>query len=129
VHLLGCGGGGTLTQTLGGAVTRRCNGARVLVDVGEDGLEDRKVQNLRAAEAGELEPDDEDGLEREVPGEVVQDGAESNALEEVEETEDDPVCEPLDVILVAGGLEGLERQDGGNGPTDDVGDGPGQGVK
>lgn len=49
----------------------------------------------------ELEPEDEDGLEREVPGKVVEDDAEGEGLEEVEEAEDDPVGQPLDVVIVA----------------------------
>lgn len=60
-----------------------------------------------------MEPDDEDGLEGEVPGEVVQDYTEREALSEVEEPEDDPICEPLDIILVSGGLKALNERNAG----------------
>ena len=76
----------------------------------------------------ELEPEDEDGLERKVPGEVVEDDAEGEGLEEVEEAEDDPVGEPLDVIGMARRLEGLDGEEGGEGPADEVGDGRREGV-
>ena len=49
----------------------------------------------------ELEPEDEDGLEDEVPWDVVEDEAEGEGLEEVEEAKDDPVGQPLDVVIVA----------------------------
>lgn len=75
-----------------------------------------------------MEPDDEDGLEGEVPGEVVQDYTEREALSEVEEPEDDPICEPLDIILVSGGLEGFEREERGKSPANEVGHGASEGV-
>lgn len=42
-------------------------------------------------EVGKLEPDNEDGLEGEIPRDVVKDSAKGEALEEVEGTEDGPV--------------------------------------
>lgn len=81
------------------------------------------------AESGELEPKDESGLEGEVPREIVQNGAEGETLEEVEETENDPVRKPLNVILVARGLECLEGQVGRECPTNEVGNGGGKGVE
>jgi hypothetical protein len=73
-------------------------------------------------ESRELEPQDEHGLESVVPGEVVEENADSEALEEVEETEDNPVGEPLDVISVAGRFEGLDRKVRRQNPTEKVGD-------
>ena len=80
------------------------------------------------AEGRELEPEDEDGLEGEVPGEVVQHDAERERLREVEEAEDDPVGEPLDVVGVTGRLDGLDGEVGGEDPAEEVGDGGGKGV-
>ena len=76
----------------------------------------------------ELEPEDEDALEGEVPGDVVEDDTEADRLNEGEEAEDDPVREPLDVVLVAGGLKGLDREEGGKGPTDEIRNGRGERV-
>ena len=70
----------------------------------------------------ELEPEDEDGLEGEIPGEVVEDDAESEAFREVEEAEDDPVREPLDVIGVARALERLDGEIGGKSPAHEIRD-------
>ena len=80
------------------------------------------------AELGELEPEDEDALEGKVPGEVVEDEAEGEALEEGEGAEDGPVGEPLDVILVSGALESLDGEVGGDGPADEIRDGGCKGV-
>lgn len=77
---------------------------------------------------GQLQPDNEHGLERKIPGDVVEQGAERKALEEVEEAKDGPVCEPLDVVLCLWGLDGLEGEVGGEAPADEVGDGCGEGV-
>lgn len=82
----------------------------------------RQGENTHA-ELRELEPEDEDALEGKVPGEVIEHDAEGEALEEVEEAKDDPVCEPLDIVLVTGALEGLDGEEGREGPADKVGDG------
>lgn len=72
------------------------------------------------AEGRELEPEDEQALEGEIPGEVVEHNTEGEALEEVEEPEDNPVRQPLDVVLVTGRLECLDGEVRGEGPTDEV---------
>ena len=76
----------------------------------------------------ELEPEDEDGLECVIEGDVVEDDGEGKGLEEVEEAKSDPVGEPLDVILVSGRLDGLEGEVGGESPADEIGDGGSEGV-
>ena len=81
------------------------------------------------AEGGELQPEDENGLEGEIPGEVVEDNAEREALEEVEETKDDPVGEPLDVVMGRGRLDSLEREVGRKTPSDEIRNGGSEGVK
>ena len=80
------------------------------------------------AERGELEPHDEESLESEVPWEVVQHSAECKAFEEVEETENDPVGEPLDVVVVSGALDRLHGKIRGKGPAKEVGNRRGERV-
>jgi len=63
---------------------------------------------LGTAEDRKLEPKNEEGLEGEVPGEVVKDDTECKAFKEIEEAEDDPIGEPLYVVLRASRLECLE---------------------
>lgn len=72
-------------------------------------------------EGGELEPEDEETLEGKVPGEIVENDAEGEAFQEVEETKDDPISKPLDVILVAGRLYCFNGKESGKDPTDEVG--------
>jgi hypothetical protein len=74
-------------------------------------------------EVGELKPDNEKALESVVPGEVVQNDAEAERLEEVEEAEDDPVSQPLNVILGARALNGADREVSGQSKADEVGGG------
>lgn len=71
-------------------------------------------------ESRELEPEDEEGLEGEVPGEIVEENAEGERLDKGESTKDDPISQPLDVIIMSLGFEGLEGQVGGEGPTKEV---------
>lgn len=80
------------------------------------------------AESRELEPEDEDGLEGEIPGEVVEHETKGKGLCEVEEAEDDPVREPLDVVLSTWRFDGLEGKIGREGPADEIAHGRGEGV-
>jgi hypothetical protein len=75
-----------------------------------------------------LEPDDEDRFEGKIPREVVKHQTERDALGEVEEPKDDPVCKPLNVILVSGGLERLEGQECWNCPSNEARHGAGKRV-
>ena len=79
-------------------------------------------------EGRELQPHNEDGLEREIPGKVVKNDAEREAFEEVEETEYDPVGEPLNVVIACGGLDSLHREIRGHEPANDVGNRRGEAV-
>jgi hypothetical protein len=92
------------------------------------GTKGKKRKRNTHAEGRELQPQDEDGLEGKIPGEVIEDGAESEALKEVEKAKDDPVGEPLDVILGRGRLDGFEGEIRGEGPADEIGDERGEGV-
>lgn len=74
------------------------------------------------AELGQLEPEHEDGLEREIPREVVKDDTQGEALQKVEKAEDDPVREPLHVILDTWALDCLEGEISRQAPADEVGD-------
>jgi len=98
-------------------------------DVGEERPEEGVVGNLSTPRHRELQPEDEEGLDNVVPGKVVEDDTEGEALEESEEPEDNPVGEPLDVILRAGCFKGLERQVSGKGPAHEVGHGACKGVE
>lgn len=51
------------------------------------------------AEQRELEPNDEQRLESKIPRNVVENDPASETFEESEETEHDPICEPLNVIM------------------------------
>jgi hypothetical protein len=100
----------------------------VVGDAGQSGLESGIVELLGTAELREVEVHDEDGLDGEVPGDIVEDEAKSEALGQVEETEDDPVGEILDVIGVSGGLDGAEGEVGGEEEADEIGNGHGESV-
>jgi hypothetical protein len=87
-----------------------------------------KILMKTYAELREVEVHDEDGLDGEVPGDIVEDEAESKALGQVEETKDDPVGKVLDVIGVSGGLDRAEGEVGGEEEADEVGNGHGESV-
>lgn len=76
-----------------------------------------------------MEPDDEDCLEGKVPGDVVEHETKGETLGEVEETKDDPISEPLDVIVGGWGFDCLEGEIGGEGPSYKVGNGCGKGIE
>jgi len=106
-----------------------CNNGAVLDEADEQGPEEAVVQLLCAASSGELEPDDEEGLQGEVPGEVAENGADGEGLDKVEEAKDDPVCEPLGVI---GGLVRLNGEEGevrGESEANQVGDDASEGIE
>jgi len=116
----------------GGGGVGRGGAARVLralaPEVVEDGTEGRVVEGLGTPGGRKLEPENESGLDGEVPGNIVQDETESDALDEGEPSKDDPVCQPLDIVIVTGGFESAEGEVGGEGPSDEVGDGESEGV-
>jgi len=110
VECAGCGGVG---------IVRRAPAT----DVVDNRLNDGVVECLRTLGVRELQPEDEGGLDGEVIGNIVQDEAESHALEEGEETEDGPVGQPLDVVLMTRRLEGAIGEVGWERPSDEVRDG------
>lgn len=71
-------------------------------------------------EGWKLQPEDEHRLEGKVPWEVVKNHSECNALEEVEEPKNNPICEPLYVILVPGAFQRLEGEVARKGPSNEV---------
>ena len=100
-------------------------GARVdLVDFllggKESGADDPGVDGLGTLGLRKHQPDNGERLDGVVPRNVVEDDA-GEGLKEGEHAEDDPVGEPLDVILGLRGLECLEREVGGNEEADEVG--------
>lgn len=72
-----------------------------------------EIKKRTYAEGWELEPDYKERLEGEVPRDVVEDDTEREGFEEVEEAKDDPVGEPLYVIMGGRGFNGFEREVGG----------------
>lgn len=84
------------------------------------GLEEGVEDNLGTASLGKSHPHDQDELENVVEGEPVS-GADS-ALNDSQESEDNPVREPLGVILGAGGekcLKGVVTGDEETGKVDE----------
>ena len=70
--------------------------------------------------SGELEPEDKEGLEGIVEGEIVKDHSQGEGFKEIEEAENNPVGEPLDIIIVTGRLESLEREISWEEPSNEV---------
>lgn len=67
--------------------------------VGKNGLDNVEVGYLRTAEGWELKPNNEKGLEGEVPRDIVKNDTKGEGFKEVEESKDYPVGEPLDIIM------------------------------
>jgi hypothetical protein len=70
--------------------------------------------------SGKLEPEDKEGLEGIVEGEIVKNHSQGEGFEEIEEAEDNPVREPLDIIIMTGRLESLEREISWEEPSNEV---------
>ncbi len=47
---------------------------------------------------------------------------ESDTLSESEESKDDPVSQPLNIVIVSGGFDGLDGEIGGEEPSNEIGD-------
>lgn len=73
----------------------------------EDWLDERTEDDLSSASGWESEPENEDELERVVEWEPVN-GADQ-ALKDSQESEDNPVSEPLGIITLSDTEESLER--------------------
>lgn len=67
--------------------------------VAEEGFENVEISSMCTAGCWQLQPKDESGLQCVVPGDVIEDKAKSQTLEEIQETEDDPVSEPLGIVM------------------------------
>ena len=116
------GGGGVTRGGASGGVT----GSLLLVKGEERLSNDVVVENLGASELRAHEPRDEESLANKVEGEVVEDRPESGGFNKVEETEDDPVSQPLLIVVLSRALQSLHAQVSGDGPSDQVGQGRGQ---
>lgn len=77
----------------------------------------------------ELKPKDGNRLDREVPRDVIKNNAESKGFQEIEKTKNDPICEPLDVVVSAGTFNSLEGKVSGNTPSYKVGHRSGKGIE
>lgn len=82
----------------------------LLLCVGHDWAQDIEVENAGALCSGELEPEDKEGLEGIVERKIVKNHSQGEGFEEVEETEYNPVGEPLDVVLMTSRFDSLERE-------------------
>jgi hypothetical protein len=80
------------------------------------------------AESRELKPYNEHGFHCKVPREVIQHHSEGETLNKVEKAKDNPVGEPLDVIMGRGRLDSLEGEVGREEPADKVGDWSSEGI-
>ena len=80
------------------------------------------------SESGQLQPKEKYGLDREVPREVVEDHAEGGTFDEIEKGENDPICEPLNIVIGGWCLNGSEGQEGRDDEADKVGDGCRNGI-
>jgi hypothetical protein len=69
-----------------------------------------------------LEPEDKEGLEGIVEGEVIENWPQGKGFQEVEEAENNPVGEPLDIILITWRFNSLEREISWETPADEVRD-------
>jgi len=85
---------------------------------GEDRLNEGAEDDLSATGHWESKPEDEDELECIVKWEPV-DGADST-LKDSEESENDPVSEPLGIIRFVDAEQGLERIVSGNDETSNI---------
>lgn len=92
------------------------------------GRRERRRRRETHAESRELEPERENRLERKIPREIIQHHALRERLQKVKEAEHDPVREPLDVVRVAGALDGLDGEVRGEAPAEEVRDGLREGV-
>jgi len=107
-----------LVLRVGGS--HRCNRAGLRADVEEDRLQKVEVDGLGATEGRELEPHDQDRLEGKVPGDIIEEDAKGEAFQKVEEAEDHPVGEPLDVVMGRRRLDSLEGQIGWETPPYEI---------
>lgn len=112
---------------VGGLLSLLHNSRRA--NVGEHGLEDSVVSSFGTSEVRQLQPDNEESLEGKVPGNVVQNHAKHDALDKGEETENDPICQPLNIILGRRGLDSLEGEISRKCPSNEGGDGGGERVE
>jgi len=86
-------------------------------------------QRLGATECGKLKPDDEHCLEGEEPWNVVEKDGEGETFNEVEETEDNPICQPLYIVVVSLSFKSLHREVSRDDPANKVGNRRREGVE
>lgn len=80
--------------------SRWYNNATLRAYVDKDRLDDIEVGDLGTSESRKLEPDNEQRLECEIPGDVIEDNTKSEGLQEIEEAKDNPISEPLNIIVM-----------------------------
>jgi len=117
-----------LAQPLGGHCVCRRKRTGTSRDVCQNRLESGDIHDLSTPNIRQLKPEQQDRLQRIVPREVVKNESQCDALLQVDKAKDDPVGEPLDVILRGGAFQGFKGEVGREGPCDKVRDGCSNGV-
>jgi len=82
--------------------------------------EETGVNDLSASELRQSEPEDEQGLEEEIKGNPVDERVRKE-FDNLDETKDSPIGQPLLVVLIGRGLDSLEGGIGRIDPADQVG--------
>jgi len=95
------------------------SGTRSRKVAGEDWLDERAEDNLSTAGNWESEPENEDKLECVIEWEPV--NSADQALKDCQESEDNPVCEPLGIIALSDTKQGLKRIVSRDNEASDVG--------
>lgn len=100
--------------------TEARGGRARLLEVSAEGRgQERSEDELGTPEGREREPEEEDELEDKVKGEPVDDLDE--ALDHGEQSENDPISQPLSIILLGVAKQRTERVVGGNNEASKVG--------
>jgi hypothetical protein len=100
--------------------TEARGGRARLLEVSADGRgQERSENELGTPEGREREPEEEDELENKVKGEPVDNLDE--ALNDGKESENDPISQPLSIILLVVGEESTKRVVAGDDETSKVG--------
>ena len=102
--------------SLGDLLLNSDNVLLILAHVGQDEM---IVDGGGALADGVEEPDEEDKLEEVVEGDEAEDES-SELVDDVEKTEDDPIRQPLLVVIFLLGLESKERHEAGVGDSEEA---------
>lgn len=120
------GTGGVEASVLGKGVSGAERSLASRLDVANHRSEEVEVESLGTSGGRKHEPDGEKGLENKVHRNPIENRPQTHRLDEVERTKDDPVRQPLLVIVALRRLNGLDGKISRESPADEVGDGLGK---